>query len=219
MLEVGSTDIYKCSVCGYKRADDGKAPDSDPVGYKVSDSSEWDSLVGALSFTNFTLEIKFVQPGYEQLKRAILTEQAIYFCEGDSTEYYYLKNSDGTWETYISNGIDCERITDSGEMESPYEVMKEQLTISVSLVGNFDKFTYNAQDGTYTCPDTLNATIDGDEAYCLNVVLTFTEDGVASLSAEYNFGTEGEYKYYFSYSEIGTSEVIIPECVADARKG
>ena len=222
VLEDGSDDVYKCSVCGYKKTDDDAATDGDPVGYKVSGADEWDSLVGALSFTNFTIEIKFVEPGFEYNKRLILTEQAVFYCEGTGSGHYYLKNSDGMWETYISNGIYCERITDSDEMESPYEAKRELCTILVSLAGNFDKFTYNAQDGTYTCRDTLNATlgaVDGEQAYCRNVVLTFTEDGVASLSAEYYFDTEEETRYYFSYSDIGTSEVTIPECVADVHKG
>ena len=212
VLETGSADVYKCSVCGYKKT--GSDYDSDFTGYKVSGAEEWDSLVGALSFTNFTLEIKFIEPGFEQIKKLTFTDYGAHFYEDEWTEYYLMK-SGNVWEGYSKNGDKFASNTDGSEVQAFHDTLKSQFSISITLVGNFDKFTYNAQDGTYTCHDTLIATAYGDDMYCFNIVLTLTKNGVASISAEYNFGTEEECEYFFSYYDIGTSKVEIPQSVKD----
>ena len=212
VFEAGSADVYKCSVCGYKK--NGSDSDSDYTGYKVSGADEWDSLVGALSFTNFTLEIKFTETGFEQIKKVSLTDSGLHFYKDATTEYYLVK-SDGVWEGYEKSGGKFVSIVGDSDMQSLYDTAKADLSFSVPLAGNFDKFTYNAKDGTYTCQDTLTATADGDDIYCFNIIVTLGEDGVASLSAEYNFGTATEREYCFSCYDIGTTEVQIPQSVKD----
>ena len=214
VLEDGSDDVYKCSVCGYKKTDDDEATDGDPVGYKVTDATEWDSLVGALSFTNFTIEIKFTEPGFEQVKKIALTDSGLHFYEDATTEYYLVK-SDGVWEGYKKSGGKFVSIVGDSDMQSLYDTAKADLSFSVPLAGNFDKFTYNAKEGTYTCQDTLLGMADGDDMYCFNIVLTFSKDGVTSLSTEYNFGTVEELKYSFKCYDIGTTELEIPQYVKD----
>ena len=215
VLETGSVDIYKCSVCGYKKTGDATTSDDDSKGYKVSDAAEWDSLFGALSFTNFTLEITFTETGFEQTKKITLTESGIHFYEDEWTEYYLMK-SEGVWEGYQKSDSKFVSITGDDEMQSLYDVLKAELdSVSIPLVGNFDKFTYNAQDGTYTCRDTLVSTFDGDNIYYFNIVVTLTEAGVSSLATEYNFGTGTERKYLLIYYDIGTSVVEIPQSVKD----
>ena len=215
VLETGSTDVYKCSVCGYKKTDDATTSDNDSKGYKVSDAAEWDSLVGALSFTNFTLEITFTETGFEQTKKITLTESGIHFYEDEWTEYYLMK-SDGVWEGYQKSGGKFVSLTDDSDMQSLYNALKAELdSISIPLAGNFDKFNYDATEGTYTCQDTLTATVDGENMYCFNIVLTLTETGVSSLNAEYNFGADTERGYSLGYYDIGASEVEIPQSVKD----
>ena len=126
--------------------------------------------------------------------------------------------TDGVWEGYENDiGTGFKVIEeDAEELQSYYEGIAAEVTLSIQLIGAYDKFTYNAESGTYTCEETLIATNAYETTfYCFNIVVTFDNGKVVSIASEYHFDKEESRKYYFIYTDIGTAKVEIPQYVKD----
>ena len=216
-IVTGSDNVYECSVCGYRKVE--SASSDDPDVQKVS-AEEWNRIFGSFSLTNFRIEIRITAPGYESIQNVTVTEYGYYSDDG-RTKTYVVKTN-GVWEGYETDddGKFAVITTDADELQMYYAAFVDEITLSIPLAGSFDKFKYNAKDGTYTCEEVLVATSNATETiHCIYTVVTLDGGKVVSITSEYSFGEEETRRYFFTYLDIGTSEIIIPESVRNEANG
>lgn len=215
------TITYICVDCGYKKVE------TNTIDAEVDSVTEWDALFGNFNLTNFTMDVYMVdEDGETQHNHCVVTEYGLYYHIPDSIEMYIVK-SDGTWAGYMQHEFgDNQKFT---AIEGTQEELEEQCAnysretiVQISFADNFEKFTYNADEGTYTCAEQIVATYydnDGTVAgvlYCFNSVVKVADGKILHIACEYNFGDETDTtKYSFIYDNIGLCEVSIPQSVID----
>ena len=216
------TITYTCVDCGYKKVE------VSTVDAEVDSVTEWDALFGNFNLTNFTMDVYITGEGETQNNHCIVTEYGLYYHIPDAIEMYIVK-VDGTWVGYELEEWDEDSKFEiiEGTQEELAEMCADysrETIVQISFADNFEKFTYNPADGTYTCAEKITATYynnDGEiagELYCFNNVVKVADGKILHISCEYNFGEEDyhdEYTYSFIYDNIGLSEVSIPQSVID----
>ena len=218
------TLTYTCVDCGFVKTQ------TSTVDAKVDSAVEWDAIFDSFKLTNFTMDVYITYEGQSQHNHCIVDKDAIYYHIPDNVEMYIAKIN-GEWVGYCQDEYDTENdkfyVMDEtqDELEEMCVEFTRETVVQISFSENFDKFVYNEAEGTYTCAQTIEATYydnDGTVAgtlYCFNSVVKVVDGQIIYISSDYNFGHEGDTAVYrFVYSNIGMSEVGIPQAVIDEAK-
>lgn len=178
---------YTCVDCAYVKTETKKIESA------VSDAVEWDNIFENFNLTNFSMYVYFgPKENPYQINHCVVTENGIYYHipgEGGK-EFYVLKNEDGKYEGYARQGNGFVKMPE--EMCEPYFMNATRETvIRVTFAENFDKFTYNAETGTYYAEEKIPAVFynfEGEEQgtmYCYNSEVKVADGKIISISSDY----------------------------------
>lgn len=211
---------YTCVDCGYEKVE------VTTVDVQVDSATEWDELFGSFKLTNFSMDVYIGYEGEIQHNHCVVTEDALYYHIPDSIEMYIVKE-DGVWAGYRKSEYEDDAKYEiiegtQEELQQMCENYSRETILQISFAENFEKFTYNAEEGTYTSNQTIDATYydnDGDIAgtlYCLNSTVKVADGKIIYISADYNFGREhDDGTYRFVYDHIGIADMSVPQSVID----
>lgn len=188
------------------------------VSTKVETATDWDKAFENFKPTNYTLEILMTRGDESRKNFCILTETDAY-CRIEDDEEFYTVLVGGAYKTYLrtEDTVPFTRLLDN--TDSFFTKAKNQTALFISLAENFEKFTYNAQEGCYVCEEPITATqFDASGAqqgnfFCYNTVVTITDGAISTIEAQYYFESKDEGDFSFRYSNIGSSAVKIPKSV------
>jgi len=216
------TLTHTCVNCDYKKQE------THEVDSTVEDAVEWDNIFKGFKLTDFSL---YVYHGTETVvdddtNYCIATENAAYYCIPGSAEFYAFKNEDGSYGGYFKN-----QATDKFEKMTPEQAESSfigatiEAVLEVSFEDNFDKFTYDAENATYTCDEIIEAmsyNFDGSQSmplYCHTSEVKIVDGKINYISCEYSNGDPDGERMAFTYFNIGMSKVEIPQSVIDQANG
>ena len=214
------TTTYVCVDCGYKKVE------TQTVEAEVDSAVEWDEIFGNFNLTNFSMYVYITDGEYTQTNHCIVTEYGIYYCIEDYIEFYVIKE-DGQWVGYQKLYDDEDKkfkVLDISqeELQELYENLSREAVLQISFAENFDKFTYDADTGSYTSNQTITADSydnDGDylgELYCVNSVVNVVDGEIMYISSNYYFDEVSESDgHRFIYENIGHAELKVPQAVID----
>ena len=218
------TVTYTCVDCGFQRSDVAV------IDAEVESATEWDSLFGNFNLTNFEMDVYIDFRGEKQHNHCIVIEDGLYYNYASSYHEMYIKKEDGQWVGYSKGYLDEEEYSPTferidrtqQELEEMCNNYTRETIIQISFAENFDKFTYNSDDGSYTSDQEIVAiyydndgTVAG-EVYCFNSVVKVADGKILSIDSEYYFPEEDDgTEYRFVYHNIGISEFSIPQYVID----
>ncbi len=199
---------------------------------QVADASAWDEAFQNLSLTKYSVEFRTYLRDKVELQRFIVTEDRGYYTSsvvnaqdvnqyGD--EYYTLQKEDGTYITYIRSG-EGGKVSLAPETDGSYfEEMRKESGIYLPLEGKFDKFTYDAESGSYISTEPMEVELRDANGISLGVktlqyVCVNVADGqILGIKADYS--TVNEYletiNQGFSFYNIGYSVVKVPQSVIE----
>lgn len=226
------TLVYTCVDCGHTKTE------SQTVDSTLDDALDWNDAFQNFKLTNFTMKVYFEKENEPtHVNHCIITETVVYYHLPESVEYYARKNSDGTYELYMSRyepiyneqtekytykKLPFEKYT--GEFaQQGFERARVETVLQISFADNFDKFTYDSATATYRANDLIEATyFDGHgerlgELYCYNNEVKVINNSIQSISCDYRFDISGEEnedyydKHSLEYYNIGISQLSIPE--------
>ncbi len=206
-----------CVDCQYEKIEE------QAVKTEVDDALSWDNAFKNFKLTNFTMDVYFEDlTGEErQHNHCVVTDDAVFYSIPGSTEFYSVKNADGTCTTYAKYGSSEVYIILDDTSDNFLTSAQRETVILISFEDNFDKFTYDEATGSYVCEEVIYAQyydFSGEEAYdmyCYNNVVKITDGQISYISAEYYFDEKDlEYELkHFIYANIGISAVEIPQSV------
>ncbi len=103
---------------------------------------------------------------------------------------------------------------------------KREAILEIKYVDQFDKFTYNAETGEYTCADVIECLAYGyggggsisQTLYCYNNVVKVADGKISHIQCDYYVDSETKddetrMQMSFIYYNIGMAELEIPEDV------
>ena len=210
------TTVYTCVDCEFEVivTQDASAG--------VISGNHWKFIFERFALTNYTVNMYITDDGYEQHNTCIVTDSGVYQSIADSYEIYVVKN-EGVWEGYQKGYYAIEfgdMNPDQVELEGRYNIIYLNSAIYIPFAENFDKFTYDASTGMFTCTETLVATYgeegEEEELYCSDIQVQIVNEKVIYIAADYTFGdADDTATYRFVYEGIGISNVKVPQYVID----
>lgn len=209
--------IVKCCVdCGYETKEEVE------IDSNVDNAVEWNEMFESFKLTNYSLNICFQK---DENGKWITTNH----CEiGDDGVFYhmgdypigYTKTLDGeTYTTYVKTYLSKTFVKVDDQTSIYYDNLITETALVISFVDNFEKFTYNAEKGTYECNEIIQARAysllseEYDTIYCHNSIVTVVDGKIISICAEYSFKSLDASISYFEYYNIGATVITIPESV------
>ena len=233
------TITYVCVDCDYTETE------VRAVSTQIADEAAWDAAFQNLSLTTYSLLFCIGNDEAAEIKRCIVTEDRAYYSyeienaadpnRGESyavepknkEECYTLQKTDGTYITYLRSAEDG-NISLAPETDSSYfDNIRSQSAVYLSLEGMFDKFTYNAEFGSYICNEPIKVALrDADgvslgEKTMQQLSVNIADGQILRLVAEYE--EINEYLETKSVSmifhNIGYSVVKVPQHFIEAVTG
>ena len=219
-IEYGDKEItltYVCEICDYKKVENKE------VTTQIENATQWNSAFENFELTNFSMKVFLGNRNSdEEPRHCIVTDDAVYYCIPEGRTFYSEKNADGTYTTYQKNHDIGKFVKLNDTSDTFYVAAHTEPVIRISFANNFDKFVYNAEDGSYRCDTTLDAQFtdfsgkDWNALYCYNSVIRVKDGEIIYIECEYNFNTESEDRSYFIYYNIGSTVLTIPEEVINS---
>lgn len=206
-----------CLDCGFEKLEEQK------VATEVDNVWAWDEMFKSFKPTNYTLMIKIKNDGASRENYCVITENGAYVSVVGQTELYTLTDGSGKYVSYARED-GAENFKLSSDSSDQYHVWAKHVsTLNVSFEENFDKFTYDAESGSYRCTDVIPAKTyapDGsalESIYCYDSTVRIVDGKISYISAIYGLAEtpDDNSHYSFCYSNIGTSVVEIPQSVID----
>ena len=189
----------------------------------VQDAAAWDTAFDNLALTNYSATIIQRDPyGYSKARHCVLTEYGAYFYYSYFGDYYTEVDENGRYATYYRPFGDLSFTSVEDLAGSMWNQVKELMTYNISLKGNFDKFTYDAETGSYICEEVLGIALGSANAnetkmvYTDKIIVQFVNGQIRTMITEFRSGTDETLPVNtISYFNIGTSNVKIPQEVID----
>ena len=218
--EYGDKEItltYTCGICNYEKVE------THAVTTQIDNATQWNSAFENFELTNFSMKVYLGNKNSgEEPRQCIVTDDAVYYCIPESRTFYSEKNADGTYTTYQKNHSLNKYVKLDDTSEKFYVAAHTEPVIRISFANNFDKFVYNAEDGSYRCDTALEAQCtdfnctEWRTLYCYNNVVRVKDGNIIYIECEYNFDINSEARSYFIYYNIGSSVLTIPEEVINS---
>lgn len=206
---------YTCVDCGYENVNEEK------VDTVVDNAVSWNEMFKNFKLTNFTMDVFLTRDGQTKNNHCVVTESSAYYHIEDSTEFYTVRNDDGTCTTYYKYSGGFEKLDNTSD---EYLVgAQTETVIQVSFEENFEKFTYDPKTASYVCAEEIecvyydfDGTVDGT-LICYDNVVKITDGKISYIEAKYYMKGDEDRNYSFSfiYYNIGISAVTIPQDVID----
>lgn len=191
------------------------------VDLTVDNAVEWDQMFESFKLTNFSCDISLEK---DEEGKWLTTNQ----CQFDSNGCYYnLQNEIIAYAEKVGENEWAYYELDEGEKyiklaETSDKYYKEKLSeaaLNISFKDNFEKFTYNEENGSYECSEVVEAMYKSSEGvyqdtlYCFNVVVIVVNGQISSIISDYYFGEYQDVFCHFEYYNIGTTIVNVPNSV------
>lgn len=214
------TTKYVCVDCAFEKIEE------QAVKTEVDDALSWNDAFKQFKLTNFTMDVNFFfkEQNMKHNNHCVVTEEDAYYCIPDSNEFYTFTNEDGTYTTYKRRGSNDPFVLLKDKSSTYLVGAQTETVLQVSFEENFDKFTYDAESGSYVCADPIEAkcftALESTETmtlYCYNNVVKIVDGKISYIEASYYFDKselEIEDKS-FKYYNIGISAVEMPQSVID----
>jgi len=189
----------------------------------IKDAAAWDSAINDLTMTNYSATmIRRGNYGESQTRHCVFTEDGAYFHYSYTGDYYTKVDADGRFATYYRPWGELSFMIVEDVEGHLWDTVNELMTYNLSLEGKFDKFTYDAESGSYICEDVLEITlapVSGDEAstiYSSKIIVQLVNGKIRTIIIEFRNGADEKLPVNtLSYFNIGTSVVEIPQEVID----
>ena len=144
---------YSCADCEYVKVERQKADST------VDSALEWDAIFDSFKLTNFSIDVYLggkENPAYTN--QCIITENGVYYCIEGGRQFYVVKNADGSYDGYGYNlGTKTFFILPEDNCEEYFIGATRETVIQINFAENFDKFTYNAETGSYYSDQVIEA--------------------------------------------------------------
>ena len=215
---------YTCEFCKHEKVEETT------ISSVIENEASWDQAFTNLEFVNYSIIITMTLDGESQVNKISVGADAAYYLIQDYIEYYTMKNADGTWSTYMRllRGADVKTeyegyVKLADNTDKYYKSTITESVLDISFAENFEKFTYNAETGEYTCADQVVAIVHGPngevldaDMRCFNNVIKTADGKITYIESDYKFGDEAtDDKYHFRYYNIGMTEVVVPQTIID----
>ncbi len=218
------TRTYTCEVCAYVKVEETT------INSIVSNEATWDQAFDNLSFVNYSVTVSITNKGQSQVNHVEVGDTAAHYEIPEFIEFYTAKGDDGAYATYINyqgygatyNGF--AKLSDNTTDEY-YVTAATEALLQITFAENFEKFTYDKEQGAYVCADEIGATMfDGEgnplpeTMTCYNCVVKVADGKITHVEADYYLGEalEEDMSYHFRYYNIGLTEVVVPQSVIDS---
>lgn len=209
------TRTYTCTACGYEKTD---VTEIESV---IDGEAAWNSAFDNLQFLNFSMYVYFYYEDSTHTNYCRVTENSAYYRIEDSTEFYTVRNDDGTCSTYAYR-YDVENYVLLEDTSDTYLVgAQTETVVKISYVNYFDLFTYDEATGSYRYDGEIEATyydFDGSEQgtlHCINNEIKVANGQITYIACDYDFSSDGAFDQSFIYFDIGLTEVTIPQEIID----
>lgn len=188
----------------------------------VQDAAAWDAAFAGLTLTNYSMTVKAVYSyeGHSQAIHCVLTEDAVYYFNQTNAELYIKANGDGTNINYQRPYGEAAFTIVDGNTEGALTAIGQMMAAYLPTGLKFDKFTYDAESGSYICEDVLELQITQEGSsktiFGYKTVVQFVDGKISTVMVDYRtVNDESIPVSTISYFNIGTSEVEIPQEVID----
>ena len=233
------TITYICVDCDYTETE------VRTVSTQVTDGAAWDAAFQNLSLTTYSLLFYTDNIENGKIQNCIVTEDRAYYSSepkneadpnrGESyaaepenkEECYTLQKTDGTYITYLRSAEDGSISLALETDSSYYDDIRSRSATYLSLEGMFDKFTYDAERGSYICADPIKVALrDADgislgEKTMRQFSISIADGQILHLAAEYEETNEylETITVVVNFYNIGYSVVKVPQSFIEAVAG
>lgn len=225
-----AVSVFSLSACVENENDNDGGLDKDTVETIIKDEETWNKAFENIEYTNFSIRVKIKFPEMKEphINYVEVTPNAVYYNIESQTEFYSVKQENGTCKTYLK-GWDIYNdfkeypqtyFTVLSNSSSEYLLGAQTETVfKVSYADYFDLFTYDKENAAYTYNGVIETTAyayDGSEIgelYCTNTVIKVENNKIVYIRSDYtrdNFQEEG-IEESFEYFNIGSTVVKVPE--------
>lgn len=219
------TSFAGCDIQSILSGLTGETQPPAQTGSEIKDAAAWDAVFEDLEFTNYSLDmIRRDSDGKTTLEtNYIFAEDAAWYLDG-SDDVYTVKNADGTFTTYrrmIEKNVTLIP-NDTGNFY--YQRIWDMSAVKLSFAGQFDKFTYDKDIGSYISEELLEIPYtypNGSEGvwYCCKTTLQFVDGKVSGMTVDFrNMDDERAPIHTYRLYNMGTSKVEIPQSVLAAAR-
>ncbi len=234
--ETSITRVYTCTICAFSKTE------TITVDSVVDDARVWYDVFENIDRDNYSMIITFKEAnekGEEYVvgtNEACVTENGMYLSWASGLNEYYLKNDEGKFDRYYKYRNEGWSLTENAD--AYYKDLHEQTKLSFSFKEDFQKFSFNKENGTYVCADEIETTNYGYEdgqkvvlckVICSNLVVKVADGKLVYIEADYYIIDESSEEAgtattpatkpaalnHFKYYNIGSSEVSLPKDVLD----
>lgn len=189
----------------------------------VQNAAAWDAAFNGLSLTNYSMTM--IRRGYygeNELRHCVLTEDGAYYFQSRGGEYYTKANANGVHTAYYRQWGMLDIMSGEDPEGSIWQAISTMMTNNLTLAGNFDKFTYDAESGSYVCDEVLAVVLtpagDGESStiYSYKTLVQFVDGKLSTIVLDYRAQKDERFPVNTTaYFNIGTSKVEIPQEVLD----
>lgn len=195
------------------------------TGSEIKDAAAWDVAFENLDWTNFSLDMVRRDNNGETISETnyIFAEDAAWYLD-DRDDVYTVKNADGTFTTYrhmIEKNVTLIP-NDTGSFY--HQRIWDMSAVNLSFAGQFDKFTYDKDSGSYISEEKLEIPYkypNGNEGvwYCCKAVLRFADGKIVGMEFDFrNMNDEKAPIHTYRLYNVGTSKVEVPQSILDSAR-
>ena len=191
-------------------------------GNEIKDAAAWDAVFENLEWTNYSLDmIRRDSDGKTTLEMNFIFAEDGAWCLDGSDDVYTVKNTDGTFTTYrhmIEKNVTLIP-NDTGSFY--HQRIWGMSAVKLSFAGQFDKFTYDKESGSYTSEEKMEIPYEypnGNKGqwYCCKATLQFVDGKISGMAFDFrNFDDESAPMHTYRFYNVGTSKVEIPQSILD----
>ena len=214
---------YTCAECNYEKIDEIE------IETVVKDETSWDNAFTNLELLNFSMEVHFPEG---HVNFCTVTETSAYYHIEGGTEFYTVKNEDGTCTTYYRSGEGRPFILLEDTSDTYLVGAQTETVIKISFENYYQNFVYDEEQSSYLYDDILETTaydFDGEpfdrQMYCFDNVVKVADGEIHYISCSYYFegyfDEEDDFDYkaeecpWFVYYDIGRTTMTIPNEIID----
>ena len=222
-----ATKKYTCVDCGFEKTE------TITIETIVSNENAWKDAFANLALINYSMRVDFTRTydgeTFVESNECHIAEDGAYVKWAGGSEYYLMKNENGTFSNYQSidkyeNGerillgwVELDDNTDHN-----YKDIVTQSVLPFTVEENYNNFEYNEETGSYLSTEEMTFPLykidqNGEQQIyatmiAFNAEVRVVDGKIAYISSEYRFPEkeDSNIKYSFVYWNIGSSEVALP---------
>lgn len=195
----------------------------------IKDEKAWNEAFDNLTYVNLTGVASITDENGTQTNSVKVTKDAVYYNVEGQTEFYSVKQNDGTYKTYLK-GYDL--YADKYYSSNSFTLLNDktdlyvtkatrEAVLKVSFANYFELFAYNEATLSYTYSGEIETTAymyDGKTTFTEQIICTNTEikvenNKIVYIKSNYTYDglTSQGGKATLEYSNIGKTVVDLPE--------